>query len=241
MGKKWTSYCQQEGIEHYTCAPYGPSMNSYAERVIKTIVNHAPSMLWHAGIAEDFWALAVKASVYLLNRSPHSGLGGECTPYEMWYKKKPHVGHVRTWGCRAYAAIPKERRKKFDSKTKECILVGFFDTENLYLLWDTEAGETIKRRDVVFHEHIMGQTRNPLPMTRDLTGSELEEFKEEGEELEDLYPVIDELKGEEWEEVPEQYIPLRDELVTAGTIPKSYPEAMNTGCWEVGRGVQIRT
>jgi len=41
-------------------------------------------------------------------------------------------------------------------KTRECILVGFYDTKNLYQLWDIEAKELIKRRDVIFHEHIMG-------------------------------------------------------------------------------------
>jgi len=103
----------------------------------------------------EFWALAAKASVYLLNRSPYSGLE-ESTPHEMWFKQKPHVGHIRVWGCRAWSAVPKERRKKFDMKTRECILVGFYDTENLYQLWDTEAKEPIKRRDIIFHEHIMG-------------------------------------------------------------------------------------
>ena len=100
MGKKWTKMCQDFGITHFTSAPYGPSMNSYAERVLRTVVGHASSMLWTAGVQVEFWALAAKASVYLLNRSPHSGLD-DSAPYEMWHKAKPHVGHIRTWGCRA--------------------------------------------------------------------------------------------------------------------------------------------
>ena len=31
IGKKWTKVCQDEWILHYTTAPYGPSMNLYAE------------------------------------------------------------------------------------------------------------------------------------------------------------------------------------------------------------------
>lgn len=69
LGQKWTKMCQDGGILHYTTAPYGPSMNSYAERVIRTVVNHASSMLWTAGVQVEFWALAAKASVYLLNRT----------------------------------------------------------------------------------------------------------------------------------------------------------------------------
>jgi len=41
------------GIEHITCAPYASSMNSYVERVIKSITGHASAMLWRAGVRED--------------------------------------------------------------------------------------------------------------------------------------------------------------------------------------------
>ena len=128
-------------------------MNSYVEQVIRTIVEHASIMLWTASINKNFWALACKASAYLLNRSSHSSL--DVTPYEMWHGKKPHLGHVRISGCRAYAAIPKEKRTKFESKSNDCILVGFYDVENLYQLWDIEGKQLIKRRDVIFYENLM--------------------------------------------------------------------------------------
>ena len=83
MRKKWTKVCQDEGMTHYTTARYGTSLDSYAEQVIRTIVEHASTMLWMAGIKEEFWALAAKASVYPLNGSPRSGLEGS-TPHEMW-------------------------------------------------------------------------------------------------------------------------------------------------------------
>ena len=100
LGQKWTKMCQDGGILHYMTAPYGLNMNSYAERVIRTVVNHTSSILWTAGVQVEFWALAAKASVYLLNRSAHSGLDNT-TPHKMWFGKKPHVGHIRVWGCHA--------------------------------------------------------------------------------------------------------------------------------------------
>ena len=231
MGKKWTKMCQDFGITHFTSAPYGPSMNSYAERVLRTVVGHASSMLWTAGVQVEFWALAAKASVYLLNRSPHSGIE-DSTPYEMWHKIKPHVGYIRTWGCRAWAAIPKERRKKFDTRSRECILVGFYDTENLYQLWDVNAKELIKRRDVIFHEHVLGHpaiARAPSPPESqlDILGqSVLPEVEiDHNDDLEELYPVIEELKCDEWEGVPEWYLPMQDELVYAD-VPKTFAQAM---------------
>ena len=201
LGKKWTKMVQDARFNYYISAPYAPSMNSYAERVIRTIAGHASAMLWTAGIREDFWELAAKASVYLLNRSPHKGL--DSTPYEKRFNKKPHLGHIRIWGCRAWAAVPKERRKKFDSRSRECILVGFYDTENLYQLWDIEAKELVKCRYVIFHEHALGHpslTRSPTPridilgQDMKITSESLHDDHPDTEDLEELYPVIESLK-----------------------------------------------
>ena len=65
-------------------------MNSYAEHVIMTTINYASTILLHTDIVEDFWALAAKDSVYLLNQSLHLALN-DCTPYEMWHPTKPHI------------------------------------------------------------------------------------------------------------------------------------------------------
>ena len=195
---KWT---QDSGIEHITCAPYASSMNSYVERVIKSVITHASAMLWHSSVKEDMWALAAKASVYLHNRVPNRSLPNEITPHEMWYGTLPHVGHIRVWGCRAWAAIPKKRRTKWESKSAETILVGFYDTENLYQLWDIEKGELVKRRDVIFHEHVLGHPslqRELLKKGHEITGLPVlpdpvlpDGDEDDDDDLEQMYLVVD--------------------------------------------------
>ena len=236
VGKKWTKLCQDNGIEHITTQPYAPSMHSYVERVIRTIVEHASTMLWTAGINENFWALACKASAYLLNRSPHTCL--DVTPYEMWHGRKPHVGHIRIWGCRAYAAILKEKRTKFDSKSKDCILVGFYDVENLYQLWDIEGKQLIKRRDVIFHERVMGHpdiARDRIMAGRLITGQEkgADGADEKDTSLEHLYPVIDVLKPDEWRDIPATHLTSLPTTIlqvhqNRDSIPRTYQEAMSS-------------
>jgi len=44
-GKAFVKWVQETGIEHITCAPYAPSMNSYVERAIKSIIGHVSAML----------------------------------------------------------------------------------------------------------------------------------------------------------------------------------------------------
>ena len=94
---------------------------------------------------------------FLRNRSPTSALDG-ITPFQSWYGKKPNLGFVRVFGCKAMVHTPQDIRSKttWDSHTTECILIGFSDTENLFELWDIARGAALKRRDVIFFEDKLG-------------------------------------------------------------------------------------
>ena len=69
------------------------------------------------------------------NRSPTVSVDN-MTPYEFFYGRKPDVSHFKVFGCKAYMQVPKENRKKRDSKTKKCIFVGYSITSKGYRLYD---------------------------------------------------------------------------------------------------------
>ena len=143
-------------------------MNGIAERTIRTVVEHASAMLWAARLPIGFWSSAVKCSVFLMNRSPHSALQDNMTPYEAWFGRKPNLGFLRVFGCHAAAHVPDELRLKTSWTSKSspnCIFIGYSDTENLFELWDVEKSTLIRKRDVVFWEHELGHPKlvSPLP------------------------------------------------------------------------------
>ena len=49
--------------------------------------------------------------------------------------------------------VPKEQRSKLDDKATPCIFIGYGDEEFGYRLWDSEKQKTVRRRDVMIHEH----------------------------------------------------------------------------------------
>lgn len=163
VGGEWVSgdmraHCRNRGIEILFTSGYAPNMNSIAERSIRSIIEHASSLLWAAFLPVGFWVCAVRTSVYLLNRSPHSALNG-MTPFEAWFGKLPNLGHLRVFGCKAAAHIPDELRTKtlWTSKSStDCIFVGYSDTENLFELWDIHKKAILRKRDVIFWEHDLG-------------------------------------------------------------------------------------
>lgn len=158
LSSEFRTHCRNRGIELCTTQAYSPEMNGIAERMIRTITEHASAMLWTAGLPIGFWAAAVRTAVFLTNRSPASALQGK-TLFEAYFGYKPNLGFLKIWGCRAAAHVPPELRTKTDwasKSTPNCVFIGYSETENLYELWDVEKGCVIRKWDVVFWEHQMG-------------------------------------------------------------------------------------
>ena len=90
----------EKGIAHQLTNPYTPEQNGVSERLNRTLVESARSMLIHAKMPLKFWAEAVNTAVYLHNWSPTSALK-EKTPFESWFGKKPNVSIIfeSFWKC----------------------------------------------------------------------------------------------------------------------------------------------
>ena len=94
-------------------------------------------MLADSKLPKSFWGEALTTATYVCNRSPTTAVNGK-TPFEMWTGKKPNVGNLRTFGCDAFAHVPKDERKKLDPKTKKCTFLGYGDGIKGYRLYDNE-------------------------------------------------------------------------------------------------------
>jgi hypothetical protein len=91
----------------------------------------------------------------LINLSPTwANLG--ITPEHKYSNQIPNVDHLRTFGCVAYLHVPKENRKKLDSKTLKCLLLGYDRETKGYRLYDHSRRKVIINRDAVFDESLIG-------------------------------------------------------------------------------------
>jgi hypothetical protein len=108
-------------------------------------------MLSHSKLSKSFWGEALNTAVHLINRSPSHALDGD-VPEWVWKGKDVSYDHLRVFGCRAFVHIPKDERSKLDSKTKECIFLGYGNGEFGYRLWDPIEKKLVRSRDVVFFE-----------------------------------------------------------------------------------------
>ena len=149
--KEFEKFCKKCGIARQKTTPYTPQQNGVAERMKRTLMEKARSMLSGTGLGQEFWAEAMETTCYLVNRSPSSALEDK-TPHEVWTGKKPSLSHLRVFGCDAYVHVPKEKRTKLDNKSERCIFIGYKDGLKGYKLWNPETRKVVYRRDVVFRE-----------------------------------------------------------------------------------------
>ena len=76
--------------------------------------------------------------------------------------------------------------------------------------------------------------RDPLPITHDFTGAEYTgaDIEQHSEELEDLYPIIEDLKDDDWFDIPQSYLPMQDTItepsVEYSSIPRTHAEALKS-------------
>ncbi|KAJ8566600.1 hypothetical protein ON010_g6522 [Phytophthora cinnamomi] len=105
----------------------------------------------YAGLDKTFWAEAAMTAIYIKNRLP-SPKSPDKTPFEIVYKSKPNVKHMRIFGCKAYVLTPKEKRLKWDPKAREGIFMGYEERSKAYRVYDIEAGQVVISRDVTFDE-----------------------------------------------------------------------------------------
>lgn len=143
------SYLTEKGIDHIITAPGTPQDNGGAERKNRSLLETMRAQMKQAGMGYNLWHLAIKAAVYIRNRT-----GFPKTPFERFIGSKPNVSNLKPLGCRAWVHVPSNRRSsKLDSRSEEAVLVGFEVGSRNYLLMRKDYS-IFTSRDVTFDEDV---------------------------------------------------------------------------------------
>ena len=149
-GKDTQAVLKRAGIEFQTSVPYNLEQNGLAERKNRTLCESGRSMLFDANLPTKYWGEAVMTACYIQNRLPTTAVNK--TPYELWNDAKPNLTHIRVLGSKAYAHIPAEKRRKWDSHSVEGVLVGYSETWKGYRILNPSTSRVTVCRTVVFDE-----------------------------------------------------------------------------------------
>ncbi|GMG17439.1 unnamed protein product [Phytophthora fragariaefolia] len=123
-----------------------------AERRICMVMEKALCLLFDGHLSGALWGEAVMTSTYLINITPSAAIDMRSL-YFLWHNRLPRITKLRTFGCAAYAWIPKDKRTKLEAHAVKCIFVGYDEEDRSgYRLLRLLDCEVIHSRDVRFNE-----------------------------------------------------------------------------------------
>eukprot|EP00731_Ephydatia_muelleri_P034359 Em0056g18a len=127
ISKEFEKFLLDKGIHHELSAPYSPAQNGVAERINRTLMESARTMMAQAGLSDKYWAEAVVTGTYLRNRVPTRSFKEKTTPFEKW-------------------------KDKLSKKAEKLRFIGYSFQTKAYRLINDDTGKIIVRRDVIFNE-----------------------------------------------------------------------------------------
>lgn len=183
---------------------YTHNQNGVVERAIRSIVEHAVSILSDANMPDYLWYEICLTITCLGNLLPHSYLRDDNapTPFQAFTGKKPNLSHLRVIGSKAHVLVPKEvRQHKFKPRAVIGRLVGY-DGVNQYRMWIPEMNAIVWGRNITLNED-------------DVIYEKVGQFEEDEEglgrliltdpeEIKDLVAIIDHI--EKREQIPTMII-----------------------------------
>ena len=150
---------EEHGITHRLSMPYTPEQNGAAEQENRTIVESARSMLHASGLPKELWGEDCNTAVYILNLSVTTTVEDK-TPLGMWSGSYATLGHLRVSGTECYVHIPKQKRHKWDQKSRLGQLVGYMGEKYGYRIWIPNERKIVFSLDVIFKPEVVCNFRN---------------------------------------------------------------------------------
>ncbi|KAE9023991.1 hypothetical protein PR003_g14064 [Phytophthora rubi] len=194
VNKEMDRFCTSNGIFHQKTVPYSPQQNDVAERMNRTTMEKARSMLYYKGISTTWWAEAVSTSVYLINRSTTS-THSSMTPYELAVKDKPRLDHLRVFGSVGYFHVDKAKRTKLELMSFKCMFLGYIENSKGYRVYDLKSNKVKVTRSIKLDEREVDGIYDSSP-TESTTAIHSTEDVDEVVQLEqEQQPAADEPMG----------------------------------------------
>ncbi|GJU63887.1 ribonuclease H-like domain-containing protein [Tanacetum coccineum] len=117
-------FCGNKGIKQEYSNARTPQQNGVAERMNRTLIEAARTMLADSLLPTTFWAEAVSTACYIFNRVRVTKPQNK-TPYELLFGHKPIISYIRPFGCHVTILDTLSVLGKFDGKCDEGFLVGY--------------------------------------------------------------------------------------------------------------------
>ncbi|GBE85505.1 hypothetical protein SCP_0800220 [Sparassis crispa] len=136
-----------------------PQHNGLAERINRTLPEHARAMLITAELPKSLWGEALMHATWLKNRTSTRALDGK-TPYEARYGKLPDLHDLHEFGAKVWVRI--EDADKLESKARAGHFVRYTDESKGYCVyWPEKCSVSVERNVHFINQLIIADEAQP--------------------------------------------------------------------------------
>uniref|UniRef100_A0AAV1T191 Integrase catalytic domain-containing protein n=1 Tax=Peronospora matthiolae TaxID=2874970 RepID=A0AAV1T191_9STRA len=123
-------FCKRTGVARQVSEARNQASNGKAERMHRTLLNLARSMMFASALPLQYWGDAVQYAVYILNRSPTRANEKRASPLEMLTGKVPDLRGIVVFGspCSVYRD---PRKNSLLKRSQHGIIVGVVVTQHV--------------------------------------------------------------------------------------------------------------
>ena len=116
-------FCKRTGVARQVSEARNQASNGKAERMQRTVLNLARSMMFACALPLQFWGDAVQYAVHILNRSPTRANEKRASPIEVLTGKAPDLRSIVVFGssCSVYRDL---RKRSLQQRSQTGIIVG---------------------------------------------------------------------------------------------------------------------
>jgi hypothetical protein len=147
LSTEFDRYLKDQGIKRQLTVHHSPQQNGVAERLNRTLVEHARAMLLGQDMPKILWAEALNYATWLKNHLP-SRATPDKTPYELVNKSKPNLALAHEFGTPVYVHVT--TGGKLEAKVEEATFVGVDQESKGYCIWWAAKQKVSIEQNVTF-------------------------------------------------------------------------------------------
>ncbi|MBW0541029.1 hypothetical protein O181_080744 [Austropuccinia psidii MF-1] len=150
--KNFSMLASSCGFVHVFAPTSTPEHNGFAERANRTILDKARCLLLISNLPKSYWAEAVNTASFLSNLVPTPSRDN-LSPFSLWSSKPSRIKRLKTFGCKAFILVHKNKREwKLSATSEEGILLGFINDNSAYRILRLRDKAVVITRHALFIE-----------------------------------------------------------------------------------------
>nr|GEY80768.1 hypothetical protein [Tanacetum cinerariifolium] len=150
--KEMNDFCLRKGIKREFNNARTLQQNGVAERINRTLIEVARTILADAKLPVTFWAEVVNIACYVQNRVLVNKSQNK-TPYELFNGRTPTIGFLKLFGCDVMILNTLDNLGKFDAKGDEGYFIRYSMSSKVFMVFNKRTKRVEENLHVDFLEN----------------------------------------------------------------------------------------